>query len=159
VLGLELTDQGLISLYCVNFRPIGNWWCRATTAGHLLSNLKGVDGLRRENSALTLPMYWLYPQLEPTGNCRRDLRAALNTIATVGPAWLRAWVPGTGLNAMGVQWMSIFYLQAFQLVRRMPKPLGDGMELLITVWAETSPAYLVKSQRLKSTELGCINII
>ena len=78
-------------------------------------------------------------RLETVGE---TLRAALNAIATVEPDWLRAWVPKDWFERYGRA------VEEYRLPKGIParqayaQTIGsDGIELLITVWAETSPAY------------------
>ena len=88
-------------------------------------------------------------------------RAALNTLATVAPDWLRSWVPSDWFDRYGRAVDEYRLAKGITARQEYAETIGsDGMQLLIAVYAETTPQWLrqvpvveiLRRDRLSSSE-------
>lgn len=154
VLGLELTNPGFdFSVLCEFRARLVAGGIEQQLLDTLLQQFKERGwikerGLQRTDSTHVLAAIRNLNRLETVGE---TLRSALNAIATVEPDWLRAWVPKEWFERYGRA------VDEYRLPKGIParqayaQTIGsDGMELLIAVWAETSPTYL---RRIPAVEI------
>ncbi len=146
VLALDLTDSGFHASVLAEFRTR----LVAGHAEHLLfetmltlfhdHGLLKARGRQRTDSTHVLAAIQVLNRLECIGE---TLRHALNTVATVAPAWLRAWVPAAWFDRYG---------RRFEEYRLPPgnaeryalaaQSGADGQVLLQTLYAPTAPAWV-----------------
>ncbi len=71
------------------------------------------------------------------------MRAALNTLATVAPDWLRSWVPSEWFDRYGRAVDEYRLPKGIAARQEYAETIGsDGMQLLIAVYAETASQWL-----------------
>jgi transposase len=146
LLGLELTDPGFDYSILSRFRERlieGN--AEMLLLQTLLEKCRGLDLVRERSDVRTDSTHIIASirnmnRLELVGE---TLRAALNVLATVDPAWLSANVH--------CDWY-LRYAKRFERARLAKSKDGtnaaaeqigrDGMHLLAAVWQATAPAYL-----------------
>ena len=154
LLGLELTDPGFDYSVLSEFRMrliegqaeqrlLDLFLEECQTRGWLKQR-----GKQRTDSTHVLASTRTLNRLETVGE---TLRAALNSIATVAPNWLQAWVP--------IDWFER-YSHAIEEYR-LPKGIdarreyaeligGDGMHLLEKLWQDDTP---LKLRQLDAVEI------
>lgn len=146
MLGLELTDPGFDYSVLSEFRSrLIEGKAEQRLLDLLLEECKTRGwihprGKQRTDSTHVLAATRTLNRLESVGE---TLRAALNSIATVAPDWLQAWVP--------VEWFDR-YRRAIEEYH-LPKGIAprqeyaeiigaDGMQLLEAVWSDSTPLEL-----------------
>jgi len=146
LLGLELTDPGF------DFSVLSEFRVRLLTheAGdQLLDRLLAYfkergwlkeRGRQRTDSTHVLAAIRLLNRLECLGE---TMRAALNSLATVAPDWLRAWVPAEWFDRYSVRIEEYRLPKGEAERKRYAEQIGaDGSLLLTRVYDETAPAWL-----------------
>lgn len=97
-------------------------------------------GKQRTDSTHVLAAIRTLNRLESIGE---TLRAALNTLATVEPDWLRSWVPQAWFERYGRPVDEYRLPKGKEARQSYAETIGnDGMDLLSRVWSETAPVYL-----------------
>ncbi len=145
-LALELTDDGFdasVLSECRSRLIAGNAELRLFETMVILvreQDLLKVKGRQRTDATHVLAAVQSLNRLECVGE---TLRQTLNTVATVAPDWLRAWVPSVWFDR---------YSQRFEEERLPPsrparyalaEQIGaDGYHLLLAVYHETAPRWL-----------------
>ena len=146
LLGLELTDPGF------DFSVLSEFRARllAHEAGdqlldRLLEHFKARGwlkerGRQRTDSTHVLAAIRLLNRLECLGE---TMRAALNSLATVAPDWLRAWVPAEWFDRYSVRIEEHRLPKGEAERKRYAEQIGaDGSLLLTRVYEETAPVWL-----------------
>jgi transposase len=146
LLGLELTDPGF------DFSVLSEFRARllAHEAGdrvleRLLEQFKARGwlkerGRQRTDSTHVLAAIRLLNRLECLGE---TLRAALNSLATVAPDWLRGWVPAEWFDRYSVRVEEHRLPKGEAERKRYAEQIGmDGSLLLTRVYEESAPAWL-----------------
>lgn len=145
-LALDLTDDGFDASVLSEFRSrliAGNAELLLFETMLLLFREQGLlkaKGRQRTDATHVLAAVQSLNRLECVGE---TLRHALNTLATVAPDWLRAWVPPVWFDR---------YSRRFEEYRLPPsKPAryalaeqigADGSQLLLAVYHTTAPQWL-----------------
>jgi transposase len=145
-LALDLTDDGFDASVLSEFRSrllAGNAELLLFETMLLLFREQGLltaKGRQRTDATHVLAAVQSLNRLECVGE---TLRHTLNTVATVAPEWLRAWVPSVWFDR---------YSQRFEEYRLPPsrparyalaEQIGaDGYQLLLAVYHEMAPRWL-----------------
>jgi transposase len=146
VLGLELTDPGF------DFSVLSEFRSRLIAGGAEQKLLDSVlkqfkergwlkeKGKQRTDSTHVLAAIRNLNRLEEVGE---TLRATLNDLATVAPDWLRSWVPEEWFERYGRAMEEYRLPKGIAARKEYAEMIGtDGMQLLITLWAEDTPDWL-----------------
>lgn len=143
LLGLELTDAGFDFSALSAFRSrLLRGGAEAQLFERMLEHFKArgvlkAGGRQRTDSTHVVAAIRALNRLECVGE---TLRQALNAIATVAPAWLRAQLPPEWATRYGARFEA-YRLPKAQLERHaLAEQLGaDGSQLLAGLWAAATP--------------------
>lgn len=143
LLGLELTDAGFDFSALSAFRSrLLRGGAEAQLFERMLEHFKArgvlkAGGRQRTDSTHVVAAIRTLNRLECVGE---TLRQALNAIATVAPAWLRAQLPPEWATRYGARFEA-YRLPKAQLERHaLAEQLGaDGSQLLAGLWAAATP--------------------
>lgn len=146
LLGLELTDSGFdFSVLCEFRARLMAGGAEQQLLDTLVKQFKERGwlkerGKQRTDSTHVLAAIRNLNRLEGVGE---TLRAALNTLATVAPDWLRSWVPEEWFERYGRAVEEYRLPKGIAARKEYAEMIGtDGMQLLIAVWAEPAPDWL-----------------
>lgn len=145
-LALELTDPGFDASVLSEFRRrLIAGGVEALLFETLLAHLRAQGlvkprGRQRTDSTHVLAAIHVLNRLECVGE---TLRCALNTLATVAPDWLQAWVPSAWFDRYGRRFED-YRLPASKADRyALAEQIGaDGRRLLEQVYAADAPAWV-----------------
>ena len=145
-LGLELTDPGFdFSVLCEFRTRLTTGKTEQKLLNRLLETFKErgwvkARGQQRTDSTHILAAIRLLNRLEAIGE---TLRAALNSLATVAPDWLQAWVPPAWFERYGRAIDEYRLPKGVEARKVYAEMIGtDGMQLLETLWSDTAPTGL-----------------
>ena len=145
-LALELTDPGFDASVLSEFRDrllTGNAEAQLFDAMLLLFREQGLlkaKGRQRTDSTHILGAIQVLNRLECVGE---TLRTALNTLATVAPEWLQAWVPSPWFDRYSRRFQD-YRLPSEKTERyALAEQIGaDGLEVLRRVYEPLTPIAL-----------------
>jgi transposase len=148
VLGLELTDPGWDFSVLTEFRQR---LIKHQAEGRLLDLLlqrcveKGwlnERGQQRTDSTHVLANIRTLHRLEGIGE---KLRATLNELACVAPDWLQSWVPCEWYKRYANPVQEYHFPKGMTARQNHAELIGkDGIQLLETLWDDSTPAFLRK---------------
>src|SRR5579883_108113 len=153
-LGLELSDPGFDFSVLCEFRArliAGN--AEAKLLDRLLDAFKErgwvkARGKQRTDSTHILAAIRTLNRLESMGE---TMRAALNSLATVAPDWLQAWVPPVWFERYGRAVEEYRLPKGMEARKVYAETIGtDGMQLLEALWSDTT---LMALRQLPAVEL------
>jgi transposase len=146
LLGLGLTDPGFDASVLSEFRDrLIAGGAEALLFETLLAHLRAQGlvkprGRQRTDSTHVLAAIHVLNRLECIGE---TLRHALNTLATVAPAWLRAWVPPAWADRYGRRFEDYRLPDGKAERYALASEIGaDGGLLLRCIYAVDAPAWL-----------------
>jgi transposase len=145
-LGLELTDPGFDFSVLSEFRTrLIEGHAEQKLLDQMLEQFKArgwlkARGQQRTDSTHVLAATRTLNRLESIGEA---LRAALNEVATVAPAWLQSWVPLAWFERYGRLTDEYRLPKGVAARQAYAEGVGsDGMTLLTTLWDDASPPHL-----------------
>ncbi len=145
-LALELTDDGFDASVLSEFRSrlvTGNAELLLFETMLALFREQGLlraRGRQRTDATHVLAAVQSLNRLECVGE---TLRHALNTVATVAPDWLRAWVPSVWFDRYSRRFEEYRLPSSKPARYALAEQIGaDGDQLLLAVYHETAPRWL-----------------
>lgn len=145
-LALEVTDAGFDASVLSEFRSrLIAGQAEMTLFETLLAHLRAqglvsARGRQRTDSTHVLAVVQVLNRLECVGE---TLRHALNTLATVCPAWLQGWVPAGWFDRYGRRFENYRLPESKAERYALAEQIGtDGGVLLEQIYAATAPGWL-----------------
>jgi transposase len=82
--------------------------------------------------------------------CAETLRAALNSVATVAPEWLKGWVSKDWLEHYGLRAEETRLMQGTEARKAYLEKVGnDGLKLLTRIYQPVAPVYLAALEAIE----------